>query len=150
MSIKECYLFNIDSYEDSRGGLSILEEGSGIPFQFKRLYYLYDTSKEHVRGVHAHKKLEQIIIALSGKFSDIETLYSAKSFLNSIGSKIYDSRFDNAQFISNSTSIFPTGFIILGGRSNSYNSNGLIGCGISELLFCLFQSFWTSRSISVN
>ena len=39
-------------------------------------------------------------IALSGKFSDIETLYSAKSFLNSIGSNLYDSRFDNAQFIS--------------------------------------------------
>ena len=38
-------------------------------------------------------------IALSGKFSDIETLYSAKSFLNSIGSDLYDSRFDNAQFI---------------------------------------------------
>ena len=38
-------------------------------------------------------------IALSGKFSDIETLYSAKSFLNSIGSNLYDSRFDNAQFI---------------------------------------------------
>ena len=39
-------------------------------------------------------------IALSGKFSDIETLYSAKSFLNSIGSDLHDSRFDNAQFIS--------------------------------------------------
>ena len=38
-------------------------------------------------------------IALSGKFSDIETLYSAKSFLNSIGSNLYDSRFDNAQII---------------------------------------------------
>ena len=38
-------------------------------------------------------------IALSGKFSDIETLYSAKSFLNSVGSDLYDSRFDNAQFI---------------------------------------------------
>ena len=38
-------------------------------------------------------------IALSGKFSDIETLYSAKSFLNSIGSNLYDCRFDNAQFI---------------------------------------------------
>ena len=38
-------------------------------------------------------------LALSGKFSDIETLYSAKSFLNSINSKFYDCRFDNAQFI---------------------------------------------------
>ena len=38
-------------------------------------------------------------IALSGKFSDIETLYSAKSFLNSVGSDLYDSRFDNAQFV---------------------------------------------------
>ena len=38
-------------------------------------------------------------MALSGKFSDIETLYSAKSFLKSIGSDLYDSRFDNVQFI---------------------------------------------------
>jgi dTDP-4-dehydrorhamnose 3,5-epimerase-like enzyme len=82
MSIKECYLFNIDSYEDSRGGLSILEEGSGIPFQVKRLYYLYDTSKEHVRGVHAHKKLEQIIIALSGKFNILlDDGHSKETFL---------------------------------------------------------------------
>jgi len=40
-------------------------------------------------------------LALSGKFTDIETLYSAKSFLNSIGSSFYDCRYDNAQFIKN-------------------------------------------------
>jgi len=45
-------------------------------------------------------------IALSGKFTDIETLYSAKSFLKSIGSNLYDCRFDNAQFISENRSSY--------------------------------------------
>ena len=45
-------------------------------------------------------------MALSGKFSDIETLYSAKTFLNSIGSNLYDSRFDNAQFVSGNRSSY--------------------------------------------
>jgi dTDP-4-dehydrorhamnose 3,5-epimerase-like enzyme len=69
MSIKKCYEFDIDSYPDYRGGLSVLEEDSGITFRTKRLYYLYNTVKDEVRGVHAHKKLEQIIIAISGKFN---------------------------------------------------------------------------------
>jgi NADH-quinone oxidoreductase subunit G len=45
-------------------------------------------------------------LALSGKFTDIETLYSAKSFLNSIGSDLCDSRFDNAQFIPDNRSSY--------------------------------------------
>ena len=71
MSIKKCYEFEIDSYPDNRGGLSVLEEDSGITFKTKRLYYLYNTIKNEVRGVHAHKRLEQIIIAISGKFNII-------------------------------------------------------------------------------
>ena len=45
-------------------------------------------------------------MALSGKLSDIETLYSAKTFLNSIGSNLYDSRFDNVQFIPDNRSSY--------------------------------------------
>jgi dTDP-4-dehydrorhamnose 3,5-epimerase-like enzyme len=69
--ITECRLFEIDSYEDERGALSVLEENANIPFVFKRLYYLYHTKANHIRGVHAHKKLQQVIIAFSGKFKII-------------------------------------------------------------------------------
>jgi len=82
MSINKCYEFKIDSYLDSRGGLSVLEEDSGIPFETKRLYYLYNTIKDQVRGVHAHKKLEQIIIAISGKFNIVlDDGYTIKKIL---------------------------------------------------------------------
>lgn len=66
--ISDCRLFEIRSFEDERGGLSVIETGSDISFNVKRLYYLYDTTVNLVRGVHAHKKLEQVIIAFSGVF----------------------------------------------------------------------------------
>ncbi len=49
---------------------------------------------------------EEKTLALSGKFTDIESLYSAKSFLNSIGSENYDCRYDNVQFIENQRSSY--------------------------------------------
>ena len=66
--LSDCNLFNIKSFSDERGGLSVLQTGQGVPFSIKRIYYLYDTKVTHVRGVHAHHKLEQVIVALSGKF----------------------------------------------------------------------------------
>jgi len=66
--LSDCRLFEIRSFEDNRGGLSVIEQENDISFEIKRLYYLYDTSINLVRGVHAHKKLEQIIIAFSGIF----------------------------------------------------------------------------------
>lgn len=56
---------------DSRGNLSFIEEQNQIPFQIKRVYYLYDVPSGATRGGHAHKALEQIIIALSGSFDVI-------------------------------------------------------------------------------
>ncbi len=53
---------------DLRGNLSFIEENSQIPFQIKRVYYLYDVPSGATRGGHAHKELQQIIIALSGSF----------------------------------------------------------------------------------
>ena len=65
--INKCYKFNIDTYRDERGSLSFLENAS-LPFDFKRIYYLYHTRDKCIRGVHAHKNLEQILIAFSGVF----------------------------------------------------------------------------------
>jgi len=51
---------------DSRGQLVSLEEGKEIPFHIKRVYYMYDTVNDVVRGKHAHKKLQQILFCIHG------------------------------------------------------------------------------------
>ncbi len=51
---------------DDRGQLIALEEFKDIPFQIKRVYYMYDTEKEVTRGCHAHRSLEQILICIHG------------------------------------------------------------------------------------
>ncbi|WP_346682228.1 sugar 3,4-ketoisomerase [Megasphaera stantonii] len=59
------YSFQI--HGDARGQLIALEEFKDIPFQIKRVYYMYDTVKDVVRGKHAHKSLQQILICIHGK-----------------------------------------------------------------------------------
>ena len=66
--ISECNIFEINSFFDKRGALSILQNGEDVPFKIKRIYYLYQTKKDCIRGIHAHKKLEQILVAFKGKF----------------------------------------------------------------------------------
>lgn len=51
---------------DSRGSLIALEGNKDIPFEIKRVYYIFDTKEGVVRGHHAHKTLEQVLICLSG------------------------------------------------------------------------------------
>ena len=59
------YMFQ--PHGDERGQLIALEEMKDIPFEIKRVYYMYDTGKGVVRGKHAHKSLEQILICIHGK-----------------------------------------------------------------------------------
>lgn len=51
---------------DDRGQLVALEEGKDIPFEIRRVYYMYDTKDGVRRGFHAHKNLEQILICIHG------------------------------------------------------------------------------------
>jgi dTDP-4-dehydrorhamnose 3,5-epimerase-like enzyme len=67
-SIHDCQLITLPKITDSRGNISFLEEGI-CPFEFKRIYYLYDVPAESIRGGHAHKALRQILIPLSGSFN---------------------------------------------------------------------------------
>ncbi|WP_320006651.1 sugar 3,4-ketoisomerase [Maridesulfovibrio sp.] len=53
---------------DNRGNLTFIENSRHIPFDIKRVYYLYDVPGGETRGGHAHKKLRQYIIAASGSF----------------------------------------------------------------------------------
>ena len=68
MKIGKCRLINFPTIAETRGNLSFVEGNNHIPFPIKRVYYLYDVPSGATRGGHAHKTLEEIIIALSGSF----------------------------------------------------------------------------------
>jgi RimJ/RimL family protein N-acetyltransferase len=57
---------DFDKMGDYNGSLIALEENKNIPFQIKRVYYIFDTKKNVRRGYHAHKNLEQVLIAVKG------------------------------------------------------------------------------------
>ncbi|MGN7811295.1 sugar 3,4-ketoisomerase [Flavobacterium sp. 22659] len=60
-------IISIPKIEERRGNLSVIENET-IPFDIKRVYYLYDVPTESERGGHAHKDLQQFLVALSGSF----------------------------------------------------------------------------------
>jgi len=67
-SLKNCKLIDLPKISDARGNLTFVEGGNHVPFDIKRVYYLYDVPGGAERGGHAHKDLHQLIIALSGAF----------------------------------------------------------------------------------
>jgi len=68
MGIDLCKLVNLPKITDPRGNLTFIEGNKHIPFDIKRVYYLYDVPGGAERGGHAHKALHQLIIAISGSF----------------------------------------------------------------------------------
>jgi dTDP-4-dehydrorhamnose 3,5-epimerase-like enzyme len=66
--INECKMVELPKICDPRGNLSFIQSNDQIPFDIKRIYYLYDVPGGAYRGSHAHKKLQQFIIAVSGSF----------------------------------------------------------------------------------
>ena len=68
MHLSECRIIELPRISDSRGSLTFVENYSQIPFEIKRIYYLYDVPGDSGRGSHAHKDLQQLIIAMSGSF----------------------------------------------------------------------------------
>lgn len=68
MALSDCCLMTLPKIEDSRGNLTFIESGRHIPFDFKRIYYLYDIPGGAERGGHAHSALKQFIVPMSGSF----------------------------------------------------------------------------------
>ena len=66
--INHCKVIELPKFNDARGNLSFIEGGQHIPFDIKRVYYLYDVPGGSDRGSHAHKNLHQFIVAMSGSF----------------------------------------------------------------------------------
>lgn len=70
-SVNECCIIELPKISDPRGNLTFVENSHHIPFDIKRVYYLYDVPGGSARGSHAHKNLHQFIVAMSGSF-DVE------------------------------------------------------------------------------
>ncbi len=68
MKIDLCKIINLPKIQDPRGNLTFVEGNQHIPFDIQRVYYLYDVPGGSERGGHAHKELQQLIIAMSGSF----------------------------------------------------------------------------------
>lgn len=69
-SVFDCSMVELDRHHsDRKGNLTVVENGVTLPFDVKRVYYLYDVPGGENRGAHAHKELEQLIIAASGSFT---------------------------------------------------------------------------------
>jgi len=71
MGINECFIIGFPKIQDSRGNLTFIEGGQHIPFDIRRIYYIYDVPGGAVRAGHAHKNLQQVLIAIAGSFDII-------------------------------------------------------------------------------
>lgn len=94
--------YAFQQHGDERGQLVALEEFNDIPFEIKRVYYMYDTKEGVRRGYHAHKSLEQILICIHGsckilmdngtekKIVSLEKPYEGLYISNDIWREMYD------------------------------------------------------------
>ena len=71
-TVYNCTMIEMDKHHsDRKGNITVVENGITVPFDVKRVYYLYDIPGGEARGGHAHKELQQLIIAASGSFDVI-------------------------------------------------------------------------------
>lgn len=68
MGLQDCRIIELPRVNDPRGNLTFIEAGRHVPFDVRRVYYLYDVPGGATRAGHGHKTLEQLIIAMSGSF----------------------------------------------------------------------------------
>ncbi|MEJ2632698.1 MAG: FdtA/QdtA family cupin domain-containing protein [Acidihalobacter sp.] len=68
MPLRDCRIIELPKVCDQRGNLTFVEGGNHVPFEIRRVYYLYDVPGGAERGAHAHRNLSQFIVAMSGSF----------------------------------------------------------------------------------
>src|SRR5262245_27437156 len=67
-SLQDCKVVDLNQISDARGNLTVVEGERHIPFEIKRVYYIYDVRAGSQRAGHVHKQLFQFLIATSGSF----------------------------------------------------------------------------------
>lgn len=69
-SVYDCSILELDKHHsDRKGNLTVVQNGETLPFDVKRVYYIYDVPGGESRGAHAHIELQQLIVAVSGSFN---------------------------------------------------------------------------------
>jgi dTDP-4-dehydrorhamnose 3,5-epimerase-like enzyme len=66
--VENIQIVDLPKMEDPRGSLTFIENSKHVPFDIKRVFYIYDVPTAKSRGAHAHRKLKQFLICLSGSF----------------------------------------------------------------------------------
>ena len=80
--VKKAELRAIPSVESALGSIGVLEDSSLVPFSIERVYFIYDVPVGSERGSHAHKNLEQFMVAASGSFTvELDSGSSKESFV---------------------------------------------------------------------
>ena len=69
LGVGDCWVERLQNFADMRGSLAVLEEGVGLPFIPKRVFWVFDVPSRDVRGEHAHHKCEQFLVAANGALS---------------------------------------------------------------------------------
>ncbi len=70
-TIDDCRIIDLPKISNRRGNITPVEGGSHIPFDIQRVYYLYDVPGGAIRGGHAHKQLQQLVVSAMGAFDVI-------------------------------------------------------------------------------
>ena len=71
MALDDCRIIDLPKISDPRGNLTFIESNKHLPFEIKRVYYVYDVPGGAERGAHGHRRLQQFIVSMSGSFDVI-------------------------------------------------------------------------------
>lgn len=66
--VEDCPVITLNKHTHPNGSITVVENNITLPFEIKRVYYLYDVPGGEERGGHSHRKLQQFIVAASGSF----------------------------------------------------------------------------------
>ena len=81
-TVDDCKLISLPKKQNVRGNLTFVENMNHVPFEIKRVFYIYDIPTEATRGAHAHHELHQFLVCLAGSFEVVATdTKSEKLFL---------------------------------------------------------------------
>lgn len=83
-SVDDCEVVELPIVHNEAGNITVLENGQNVPFDIKRVYYLYDVPMGAERGGHGHYELQQYVVAASGSFTFVldDGISKKEVFLN--------------------------------------------------------------------